>query len=377
MKINLNEQSKQNILAYTISGILIAVVWFLLQNFSAVRKVFHIFSSAMMPFVLGGAFAFILLPLRRWIENQLLKKLNWTMGVKRKIAVAISMIVFALVIASFFIILIPQLMSSVQTLAGSMDSYLNSFNQISQTITDDIDLASLVSQVYEAAKDFISPLVSGENGIVASVVNYSVSVVQSIFHFFVGVIVAVYLLADFERFQVQARKVIYSVFSKQRAEYVFYVSRLTSKMFSSFIYGKALDSLIIGIVTLVVCWLMSFPYAVLIAFVIGVTNMIPVFGPFIGAVPSIFILLIISPTKAAEFSIFILILQQIDGNILGPRILGDSLGLPALWVLFSIIAGGALFGIVGMFLGVPMFSVIYVLIRELIHERLRQKKIEI
>ena len=148
-------------------------------------------------------------------------------------------------------------------------------------------------------------------------------------------------------------------------------------MFNSFVYGKALDSLIIGIICAICTGLMKMPYAVLISFVIGITNMIPVFGPFIGAIPCIFILLIISPYKALEFSIFVLILQQIDGNIIGPRILGDSLGLPALWIMFAIIIGGATFGIVGMFLGVPIFSVIYYLVSNRVNQALREKRIHI
>jgi predicted PurR-regulated permease PerM len=148
-------------------------------------------------------------------------------------------------------------------------------------------------------------------------------------------------------------------------------------MLDSFIFGKALDSLIIGVTCGLCCGLMKIPYTPLIAFVIGITNMIPIFGPFIGAVPCVFILLIISPTKALEFIIFILILQQVDGNILGPYILGDSLGLPPVWVMFAIIVGGALWGVLGMFLGVPLFSVIYVLIKELINKRLSEKRIKV
>ena len=147
-------------------------------------------------------------------------------------------------------------------------------------------------------------------------------------------------------------------------------------MFNSFIFGKALDSLIIGIITWFCMYLMKMPYTPLIAVVVGVTNMIPVFGPFLGAVPCIIILVIIDPIKALEFAIFILILQQIDGNIIGPRILGDSMGLPTLWIMFAIIVGGALFGVVGMFLGVPLFSVIYVLIRDWIYGRLADKNIK-
>ncbi|MBP3868283.1 MAG: AI-2E family transporter, partial [Solobacterium sp.] len=137
------------------------------------------------------------------------------------------------------------------------------------------------------------------------------------------------------------------------------------------------DSLIIGIATAVCCALMKIPYVPLIAFIVGITNMIPVFGPFIGAVPCAFILLIISPAKALEFIIFILVLQQIDGNILGPYILGDSMGLPPVWIMFAIIVGGAIWGVLGMFLGVPIFSVFYILIKDQVTRKLKEKRIRV
>ena len=164
---------------------------------------------------------------------------------------------------------------------------------------------------------------------------------------------------------------IYAICGRGTSNKIFYVAKLTSKMFNSFIFGKALDSLIIGIICWVGTAILKVPYSTLISFVIGITNMIPVFGPFIGAIPCIFILIFINPISAIEFSIFVLALQQVDGNIIGPKILGGSLGLPALWVMFAIIVGGGLFGVIGMFLGVPLFSVIYVLIRDAVNNKIR------
>ena len=146
-------------------------------------------------------------------------------------------------------------------------------------------------------------------------------------------------------------------------------------MFYKFFFGKAMDSLIIGILCYICCTFMRMPYAVMIAVIVGITNVIPVFGPFLGAIPCMIILVMINWVKALEFMVFIVILQQIDGNIIGPYILGDAVGLPTLWVMFAIIVGGALFGVVGMFLGVPTFAVIYTLIKEWTHNRLESKKL--
>ena len=209
------------------------------------------------------------------------------------------------------------------------------------------------------------------------VLSYSVTIVRGVFNFFVGMIIAVYMLMDQERWISQFKKLTYAVLSTERAEELFRVVNLTAKMLDNFIFGKALDSLIIGLATAVCCGLMKIPYTPLIAFIVGITNMIPVFGPFIGAIPCAFILLIISPAKALEFVIFVIILQQVDGNILGPYILGDSMGLPPLWVMAAIIIGGAVWGVLGMFLGVPLFSVIYVLVREFVVKRLRERRIRV
>ncbi|MBR2066813.1 MAG: AI-2E family transporter, partial [Solobacterium sp.] len=218
---------------------------------------------------------------------------------------------------------------------------------------------------------------TGAQGGLSRLVSYSISLLRTVFNFFVGVIISIYLLMDEEKFRRQIKSIIYAFTDSDKADRVVEITRLTGKTFNSFIFGKFIDSLIIGVITYFVLMIMKMPYAPLISFVVGVTNMIPVFGPFIGAVPSIIILLIINPWKALEFAIFIFILQQIDGNIIGPRILGDAVGLPTLWVMFAIIVGGALFGAVGMFIGVPVFSVIYVLLGKIIENNLAKKEIDL
>ena len=376
MKFDFNERVRENILILTVSGAILLAIWFLLRNVGNLAGFFAKFVSAVTPFILGLALAFILLPLRRRAESVWLAKTPLKDKTKRRVAVLITMIIFALVIATFFMVLIPQLGSSMGTLINSMDGYMRTVEKWVAALGDS-QYAEIIETVYGHLRTNITQLITNAATMVPRIINYSVNIVSSIFDFFIGVIIALYILLDEEKFTNQVRMVVNAVFNKSGAERLSYVWRLTSSMFNSFIFGKALDSLIIG----VLCWfctsIMRIPYTPLIAFVIGITNMIPVFGPFIGAIPCIFILLIISPTKALEFTIFILILQQIDGNIIGPRILGDSMGLPALWVMFAILVGGALFGIIGMFVGVPIFSVIYYLCKDLVISRLADKKINI
>ncbi len=377
MKINWKEEMKDNVLTYTASGAIILLIWFFFQRWDSVASFLGKLWSTLSPFIWGFAIAFILVPIRRTAEEKWLKNTKLKPKTKRRAAVAIAFVIFAAVLVLFFSILTPQIISSAKTLVDSMDSYLKTAEDWANGLNANSQYGALFDSIMNSVLNAVKKAVDGSSGLIATLLSYSVSVVKGIGNFFIGMIVAIYLLADQERWKRQLKQVTYSIWSKDHADYLAYVGRLTIRMLNSFIFGKALDSLIIGIACGIVCGIMQMPYTPLIAFVVGLTNMIPVFGPFLGAIPCIFILLIISPYKAVEFGIFILILQQIDGNILGPRILGDSVGLPALWVMFAIILGGSLFGVLGMFLGVPLFSVIYVLVRDHVNNRLRSKKLRI
>ena len=378
MKINWKEQTKDNILAYTVSGILILLVYFLFSRWSVVGSFFGKVWKDLMPFVWGFAIAFVLLPMRHVVEDKWLKNVNWKPRTKRNVAVTVSMVVLLLILASFFAVLIPQLSSSISTLAANMGSYLESASSYMDGLSKQYpQYAGVFGAMGTSFTDFLSSLGTSATSIVTKLVTYSISMVTGLFSFLIGLIVAIYMLLDQEKFKRQAVKMFYALLPRPRAEYWFSVGRLTSHMFNRFIFGKALDSFIIGIACWICCAIMRIPYSPLIAFIVGLTNMIPVFGPFIGAIPCILILLFINPVSAVEFAVFILILQQIDGNILGPYILGDSMGLPTLWVMFAIILGGSMFGVLGMFIGVPVFSVIYVQVRQLVNDRLGAKHISV
>ncbi len=184
-----------------------------------------------------------------------------------------------------------------------------------------------------------------------------------------------YLLFDKEKLIMHIKKVTFALFSSEKAGYLSVLAHNAQRIFNNFIIGKAIDSLIIGIIAYIGLSILNIHYAALFSVVIGVMNMIPVFGPFIGAIPGILILLITAPGQCVTFIIFVIVLQQFDGNILGPLILGDKLGLPSFWILFSVTIGGSLFGILGMFLGVPLFALIYFTIKELVHGRLEKKNL--
>ncbi len=377
MKFDWNDKVRENILSYTVSGFLIVMFWFLFHSWGSISSFLGGILSALVPFVVGLFLTLILIPLRDRAQKKWLSGFDWKDGMKRKIAVLICMLTLALMVASFFVVLVPALVDSFRTLAGSMETYMNTLGKLLDQLKVSAENSVIIDNIYQTVQQAVRTWTNSISSNITKFVTNSVSFLSGIFDIFVALIITVYLLLESERFSLQMRKFFYAVLPSSAADSLYEVIGLSRRTFNSFVYGKALDSLIIGIICAVCTSVMKIPYAALISFVVGLTNMIPVFGPFIGAVPSIFILLIISPTKALEFAVFVLILQQIDGNIIGPRILGDSLGLPALWVMFAIIVGGAMFGIIGMFLGVPIFSVIYYLTSTRINRILRDKRIHV
>ncbi len=372
----LKEETIENIKAFSISGILVVAFYTLINNVEPLYGVFHAIFVALSPFIYGLAIAFLLNPLRKIIEYSWLGKISLKQRTKKIIASFGALFIGIIMLFVFFSILIPQMISSIQTFLSSFEGYVDSarnFFESNNFFSDDLlkTLNPVIDKGVSMLGDWVSNLASSLNAILM----YSVIFAKSVMNFLIGMIIALYILLDEVNLKRQMKKVLYALLPEKTTKGILRTTRLTINTFNSFVAGKAVDSLIIGILCYIILSFMKMPYTPLISVVVGVTNMIPVFGPFLGAIPSILILLLVDPFKALEFSIFILILQQVDGNIIGPRILGGAVGLPTLYVMFAIIIGGALFGIVGMFIGVPVFSVIFVLVSEFIHRQLDKKNI--
>ncbi|MFR5600201.1 MAG: AI-2E family transporter, partial [Holdemania filiformis] len=326
--------------------------------------------------ILGFSLAFLLAPVTARVEKKWLAKSKMKPSAKRKVGVAAAIVFLFVVLISFMAILIPQLLESVMTLSTQLSDYLGKANTLLNEITEGLGFKTgWLEMVFSSSEALLESMLGMAKDYVPKILNYSWSFVRQTFNFFIAVIIAVYILLEKERFTEQFKKLAYALLPKPKVEALIQLSRLTSRMFNSFIIGKMIDSLIIGVICFIGMLIMRLPFAVLISFIVGLTNMIPVFGPFIGAVPGIFILFIVDPIYSLIFAVFVLLLQQFDGNILGPMILGDQLGLPSLWVMFSIIVGGGMFGILGMFLGVPVFAVLYVVVRGFVSGRLKEKNI--
>lgn len=375
---DIDRNIRNGIIVFTVSGILIVLFSVVISHLDLIFGLIGSALDVLMPFLVGILFAVILQPLRTLAEEKWLKNLKCKDRTRRKLATGITMIIFMLCFLSFFAVLIPQLIASIQNFLENMDGYFRSLNSLIESLhLQDAEITDTVQELTLTLSESLYDWLLGAQGGLSTIVSYSVSFVTTIVNFFIGLIITIYILTDEERFRRQMKKILYTICAENTADSIILVIRLTSNMFKRFVFGQAIDSVVVGIVCWFGCTVFRIPYAVLIGFVVGVTNMIPIFGPFIGAVPCGIILLLVKPIAAIEFAAFILVLQQIDGNIVAPHILGDSLGLPALWVMFAIIVGGSLFGIVGMFLGVPLFSVIYYLVAEAVDNHIYRHRIKI
>lgn len=371
-------ETKESIIALSFSGIVIVSFYLLISNISVLSDILSSALSVLAPFLYGILFSFLLMPLRDIVEKKWLAKKNMKESVKHRIAVAVCMIFLILAFVAFFAVLIPQLTDSIQTFVRNLGTYMKNADELLSSIAAySPELVNTIQKVLTEAYTFLTGQITDPSGAFGGIVMTIGNVVSGVINFFIGMIITVYLLNDSERFKLQLKKFMYAIFPESFGNQLVHISDLATDMFYKFFSGKALDSLIIGMLCYICCSIMQMPYAVMVAVIVGVTNVIPVFGPFLGAIPCFIILVMIDWVKALEFVVFIIILQQVDGNIIGPYILGDAVGLPTLWVMFAIIVGGAMFGIVGMFLGVPTFAVIFTLAKEWTHNRLLQKNIQL
>ncbi len=378
MKVNFSSKVRENVVSLVLSGIILLTFYFIVKNFNVLRHFFSFLNGILFPFILGFAIAFLLMPVMKLIEEKLLGKVNFSFSIKRKISAFSSVILMFVIIYVLLSLVIPQIISSVITLANQLHDYI----ELTSVFVEDMMMKYNLDSTYltgllDTSEDVLQQAITLVINYLPQVINNSVKVFSFIINIFVSIIVAVYILLGKEKFEHQFKKLLYALLSTKAVERILSIATLTGDMFNNFIVGKAIDSFIIGILCFIGMSLLKMDYSVLISCIIGITNIVPFFGPFIGAIPSVFILFIVDPVQAIWFLIFILLLQQFDGNILGPLILGNSTGLPGFWTMFAIVVGGGLFGITGMFFGVPFFAVIYTLTKEWIDARLKEKQIEV
>lgn len=362
--------------------------FFVLYRWSQIAEIIEKIVKSAEPIIIGLALAYLLMPVKEFIEkptyNYLLKKKvkeDKAKTIAKTIGIAGAIVFLILIICILIMSLGPALITSVVGLIDAMPSYVESFVMwISESGLADNEVAifignaiySFTEEMETWAKTEILPLAQQY---ISQITSGVLSVVKTMLNFLIGIVAMTYVMAIQEDLVGQSKKIIYAIFPAKKGNVIIDTVRKSNEIFGGFVIGKIIDSAIIGVIAYIGCLLMNMPSALLVAFIIGVTNVIPFFGPFIGAIPSIALVLIQSPIHAVYLAIFILILQQVDGNIIGPKILGESTGLSAFWILTSISIAGGLFGFFGMLLGVPVFAVIYYIVQQILIYRMKEKKL--
>lgn len=374
--------------------LLVAVLFnFILQNNVSIRAAFNTLFKICTPIIDGIIIAFLVNSLVKWFENKVFpvfnKKLYLVKDLSdrskviiRTLAIILSYLVIIAVIAGFIVAIIPQITESISDIKVQFPNYEKNFLAWIDKLSNKYpEIAKMVENViinYE--DDFINwrdtVLIPWLQRFGASMSMYIIKSFSAVWDLIIGFVVSIYILSKKETFKGQYKKIIYSIFNIKNGNVIIKNTRMVNDKFSGFIVGKILDSIIIGLITFIVCRIFSLEYDVLLAIIIGVTNIIPFFGPFIGAIPTTLLLLLINPIHALYFVIFVIIIQLLDGNVIGPKILGDSTGISSFWVIFAITIFGGFWGVPGMIIGVPLFAVIYTLIQSLLDISLKNKDLK-
>lgn len=365
------------------------IVYVVFNNLSGLGGVISTINSALFPVYIGVIVAYLLSPLVNkadqflfiplW-EKILKTKRNKARHIARGCSVFFVLVLALFVFFGILMLVIPEIINSITSLVRSLPGYYdNAVEWGKHVFRSNPELADYYTKfsgnLFNKLLDWLqNDLLPNSNKFLASVTDGVVNAANVLLNFFIGIIISIYLMAGKENFCAQCKKIIYAILSTEKAGHVLEVMSETHTIFAKFISGKIIDSLIVGILTFIIMSIAGIPYTVLISVLIGITNIIPFFGQYIGIIPSAVLVFIASPSKGILFLILIIILMQFDGNVLGPKILGDSIGLKSFWILFSILFFGSLFGLLGMICAVPVFAVIYRMVKRWCAGRLAKKK---
>ncbi len=346
------------------------------------------------PVLIGLVMAYLLAPVVNFFERLIRlglgkikalqgKRIPHAAGWLRAASILLTWGIVLLLLYLMMSVVVPQLIDSVTMLIGNAESYYNTiYGWVANLLEQNPKVAAWfqenMSTFYQKLADLLSNTVlPGAQQMITAVGGGVWSVVSFFMDFLVGIIVSVYMLAMKEESLARCCKLLYGLLKEERARWIARAVRRADAIFSGFVRGKILDSIIIGILCFICCSLLRLPYTPLVSLIVGVTNVIPFFGPFLGAIPSAFLILLVSPKQCLIFVIFVFALQQFDGNILGPKILGNATGISSFWVVVAILVGGGFFGVMGMFLGVPVFACLRTLVKYLVDRRLRRRNMPI
>ena len=355
---------------------IIAIIFLMIANWGVVLAVIGKFLTILMPFILGFFFACFINPLVKRVHS-LLNRMKPGKGakIKKAFSVIISYVVVIGVITVLLIYIIPQIKESIGELGNTIQDGYQYMITHQKELNEKIPFIGLGGGI-EYIKEFAyKKIMSNGSEILPYVYDVSSSLLTTSYNVLMGLVISIYIILDMKKLKRSARKVVYALSPKKKEQEVWQTMKQCSHIFNGFLIGKMIDSLIIGILCLIAMSILKLPYALLLSLIVCITNMIPYFGPIIGAIPGVMIYLFIDIRYAFIFALMILILQQFDGLYLGPKILGDQTGIKPLWVIFGITVGGAYFGVMGMFLGVPVVAVIMYLLQLFLDKKLKKKNI--
>ena len=362
--------------------------YFLMYRYTGVTKFIGQISVILRPITFGLVIAYLMVPIVNFEERHLLPLARKKMKnpekadkLVRVVSVFGALLFFVLFIGILLLMVIPELYRSINGLIITLPKQVNSFmDWLNAYVSSDSKISGYLEIGLKNGTEFFenwakSDFLPQAKNIMAGVTTGVINAVKIIFNVAIGIIISIYVLMSKEEFVGQSKKLVYALLPGKSANAVIHTVHKSNEIFGGFISGKIIDSLIIGILCFICLYFMKMPYALLVSVIVGVTNVIPFFGPYLGAVPSTILIMLANPLQGVYFIIFILILQQVDGNIIGPAILGESTGLSSFWVVFAILVGGGLFGIPGMIIGVPAFAVMFFVFRNFVSDILRRKQL--
>ncbi|MDK2999995.1 AI-2E family transporter [Clostridium perfringens] len=362
-----------------LSTYIILLIFFFI-NIKDIINFLYKFLGILKSFIWGIAIAFILnIPVKLIEKN--LGNGKFFKGMKRSFSITLTFLFFILAITLFILFVIPQLLSSISTLMNSIPEYLSQFEKFLEVNAinnsqSQVMMQNIINELLNMWKEILKVTSQIVGTSLGYLLDFTLGITYGVINFFLALILAIYMLASKEILISQLKLIIYAFVSKNKADRIIELGKMCNEMFSKFILGQCTEALVIGVLCFIGMIILKMPYALLISVVIGVTALIPVFGAFLGTIPSAFIILIMDPIKALWFIIFIIVLQQLEGNLIYPRVVGSSIGLSALWVMFAMIVGGSLFGIIGMLIGIPIFGVVFKILKRVANRKINEKGIE-
>ena len=370
------EELHKALIAFTIiaASILFAVIVYKFDVlWGGIKKAFGFFT----PFYIGLAIAYLLSPALRFIETKLLHKIKKASR-RRALSTTLLYLIFAGALFLLLYFVLPSLFESVTSLVTAIPDGVKKLMGVLESLTERYpQMSEIYTQYSDKLTDFITngvqSLANAIASLLPSVVNMTVSITGTIANIFIGIVISIYMLLSKEKLIAQCKKLLYAVSGQTATDSLLRIGRITNQKMSSYIVGQVSISLIDAVIVYIVSAFLNFPYPVLLAVIVALFNMIPFFGSVIGCIPCLLIILIQSPLKALYFLIFFIVLQQIEGNVFGPKIQSKQLNISPIWIIFAILLFGGLFGFLGLLIGVPLFSVLLVLISQFVNERLEQK----